>query len=276
MNKHEFHSYDTCSADVKQQISNVVHILSSSLKNNLSGFYLNGSMVLGFFDEKNSDIDMIGVIDNILSVNEKIELGSQLLSIHQKPCPLEILLVAKEHLIPWQYPPVCNFYFSEYFSEQYRQFVLGENLSHRLLTINSNTLNITPCLKLTKEKGLCLYGKDIKELIADVPESDFWDAISSNALDCDAASNNDSHRPFAILTLCRILSYQKTGELFSKQEAAFWAMDELPSIFRPIISNALFEKYKLGEKSSYPVEDAESFKSYMLEHIKSGKTPYRL
>jgi hypothetical protein len=57
--------------------------------------------------------------------------------------------------------------------------------------------------------------------------------------------------------------------MFSKQEAAFWAMDKLPDIFHPIISNALFEQYGLGEKKAYPNEDAVSFKKFIVENITS-------
>jgi len=267
MYENRFHGYETASKDVKSQIDNVTNILSSSLTSNLLGLYLQGSLVLSSFDAETSDIDIIGIIDNPLSAKDKIELGSQLLSIHHKPSALEVVFVTKNHLIPWQYPPVCNFYFSDYFSQQYRQFLHGENLSHRLLTINANTVNITPCLKLTKEKGICLYGIAADELIPAIPENDVWDAISSNLFDLDATSDNDSHRPYAILTLCRILSYKKTGKILSKQESAFWAMETLPDIFNPIISNALFEKYRLGEKMVYPVEDAIAFKAYIREGL---------
>jgi streptomycin 3"-adenylyltransferase len=267
MDTNKFYNYKTCSAEIKRQINNVVDNLQLSLKISLLGLYLNGSMVFNSFDEKRSDIDMIGIIDNFLSAEEKIELGSVLLTLHRKPCPLEILLIAKEHLIPWQYPPVCHFYFSEYFVEQYKQFLLGENLTHRLLTINSNTLNITSCVKLTKEKGICLYGMAVNDLFPDIPDSDFWDAISSNALDYDPASDYVDHRPFAILQLCRILSYRETGELLSKHEAALWAIDILPSKFHPIISFALHEKYGIGEKKLYTIDDAISFKKYILKRI---------
>ena len=267
MNTNKFYNYKTCSPDIQKQLDNTVNGLSSLLKTNLLGIYLNGSMVFNSFDEERSDIDMIGIINNFLSVEEKIELGSLLLSLHRKPCPLEIILIAKEHLIPWQYPPVSHFYFSDYFVEQYKQFLLGENLTHRLLTINANTLNITSALKLTKEKGVCLYGMAVNDLFPDIPDVDFWDAISSNALDYDPASDNDAHRPFAILSLCRILSYRKTGELLSKQEAAAWAVNTLPAIFKPIILNALYEKYKIGEKVFYPNDDALLFKKYILERI---------
>jgi len=266
MCENRFQNYETCSANVKKQISDVVMALTSLLKDNLLGFYLNGSIILNAFDEKSSDIDMIGVIENPMSANEKIELGSRLLSIHQQPCPLEVTLVAKGCLNPWKYPPMYNFYFSEYFITQYKQFTQGENLSHRLLTINANTVEPTSCLKVVREKGICLYGMSAESLISDIPENDFWDAIS-DVCGLDAASDNDSHRPFAILTLCRVLSYRKTGKLFSKQEAAFWAMDELPEIFRPIISNALFDHYGLGERKLYPNEDAVSFKTFVLENI---------
>ena len=268
MDTNKFYNYETCSTEIKQQINDVVNTLQLSLKTNLLGVYLNGSMVLNSFDEKISDIDMIGIIDNFLSAEEKIELGSLLLALHRTPCPVEILLIVKEHLIPWQYPPICHFYFSDYFIEQYRQFLLGENLTHRLLTINSNTLNITAPVKIVKEKGLCLYGMAINDLFPDIPDSDFWDAISINAYGYDTASDNNAHRAYAILQLCRILSYRETGEILSKQEAAAWAINTLPVKFEAIISDSLHERYEIGEKKLYTTDNALSFKSYILERIK--------
>jgi len=262
-----FKSYSTCSPVIKRQIQTVTKQLSATLSDSLLGLYLNGSIVFNSFDESSSDIDMVGIINRILSTEEKIALGKLLLSVHNQPAPLEVLLLVKDHIMPWQYPPICHFYFSEYFVTQYKQFLLGDNLNHRLLTVNSNTLNVTSEIKITKDKGIHLYGAEINKFIPSIPDADFWDAISSNANDYDPASNNDSHRPFAVLTLCRILSYRKTKRHLSKQQAAAWAMEVLPAIFKPIIATALHDKYALGERAEYPISDAVLFKQYILEAL---------
>lgn len=267
MYTNKFHNYETCSLEVKNQINNIVNGLASLLENNLLGIYLNGSIVLDAFDENNSDIDIIGIVEKCLSPEEKIKLGAFLLPLHQMPCQIEVLLIVKEHIIPWQYPPVCHFYFSDYWLEEYKQFLSGENLTHRLLSVNCTDSNITSSVKIVKEKGICVYGLPIDEVFPDVPDADFWDSISYNIPDFNVITDNDTQRPYLILTLCRALSYRKTGQLFSKQEAANWALNILPVKFHPIILSALYDKYGLGEKEFHTADDALSFKSYIIEQI---------
>jgi len=265
----KFTNYITCSLEVKEQINTVVGGLSSLLKSNLLGMYLHGSMVLGAFDEGCSDIDMLGIIENGLSVTDKIEIGSFLLSLNHKPCPVEVALVIKGNIIPWQYPTICHFYFSDYWTLQYQQFSIGENLTHNLLSghLTDYEKDIATDIRLIKQTGICLYGLSINGLLPEIPEEHFWDSISSDAASFYVESDIDSQSSYLVLSLCRILAYKKTGKILSKQKAANWALDILHTSYHPIILSALHNHYGLGAKISYTKNDALLFKTYMVEQI---------
>jgi len=264
-----FCGYETCPAEVKQQIQNVAGGLSALLGTNLLGLYLHGSLVLGAFDVNSSDIDMIGVVEHSTSLAERVAVGSLLLSIDHKPCPIEVKLIIKEGLIPWHFPPPCHFFYSEYWTWLYQRFASGEDLSHILLSGHPDEYDrdLAAEIKLINQCGVCVYGLPAPELFPDVPEEDYWDAISDGIDDFYVESDNPSQSSFLILTLCRTFMYRQTGVILSKHVAASRALEILPDKYHPIISNALYNKYGLGRKAAYTAEDALSFKSYIIERI---------
>lgn len=68
MSNIKFYNYKTCSTEVKKQINNISDVLKSILADELAGVYLHGSMVLDSFNEKTSDLDILGVVDKFLSI----------------------------------------------------------------------------------------------------------------------------------------------------------------------------------------------------------------
>lgn len=254
-------NYENCSPTVKKQINNIVDGLTILLKNNLLGIYLHGSMVLDAFDEKSSDIDVIVVIDNCLSVSEKIDIGKYLLSLNNKPCPLDFEIITNDDFM------VSHFYFSDYWASKYELITTeGENEQNLLSAVFSDG-DIIVDLKLVKQKGICLYGIPINELFPDISDEIYFNSITSKVDDFYVESENDEQSSYLILTLCRILSFKKKGEIFSKRKAAEWALNELPSSFHPVILSALYKKYGFGNEVLYTSADALSFKSYVLKSI---------
>lgn len=172
-----------CSIEIKQQIENIVNGVSRLLKTNLAGLYLHGSIVLDAFDENSSDLDMVGIINNDLSLTEKIELGSLLFSLNKKPCPLDILFFIKGDLTPLKHRLPEHFYFSDYWSVQYEKISLGaENAEEILASVFSDGEPVSDFMVI-KQKGVCLFGKPINEIFPDVSNEIFLDAVSSGVDD---------------------------------------------------------------------------------------------
>lgn len=273
MSKIKLYNYKTCSTAVKNQINNINDALKSILADDLTGVYLHGSMVLDSFHEKTSDLDILGVVDKPLSMQKRLEIASALISLNRKPCPIEISLIAKEHLMPWQYPTPCQFHLSEYWIPQYQQFASEKDHTHWLLTDNFTDSDIACHAKLTRQSGICLYGTEINELFPEVPENQFWESISYDVSNFDVVSDN---KVYAILSLCRVWSYYKTGKIMSKYEAAILGLNILPSAFHSLLMNALHDKYGFYEKAFCTNEDALCFKSYIIEEINNIEDEFRI
>uniref|UniRef100_UPI00406CD2B2 aminoglycoside adenylyltransferase domain-containing protein n=1 Tax=Paenibacillus sp. FSL M8-0142 TaxID=2954525 RepID=UPI00406CD2B2 len=78
-----------------------------------------------------------------------------------------------------------------------------------------------------------------------MPESDFRSSIVSGV--GYAVSVMRTIPVYGILTLCRVLSYLETGEIFSKGEAGLWACTIIPQDLSYIVRSAV-EVYE-GTKS---------------------------
>ena len=265
-----FYSYESCPSVVKQQIAKITNEVSNQLNGNLLGLYLHGSMVLGGFDEASSDIDMIGVIKDELSLKEKIALSSLLLSLNKKPRPIDIEFFIKDDFVRWQGSPASHFYFSDYWIEKYEKIALGGDDASDLLAVVNPGGEATADFKIAKENGVCLYGMPTTKLLPVISDEIFLGFISSGVNQYYVESDNDEQSSFLILQLCRILAYKQIREILSKHKAAEWALDTLPSSLHSIIRTALFTKYGFGEKTIYTKEDALSFKAHMVERINTG------
>lgn len=266
MDLSNFTGYQSCSTTVKNQIENIVNGLQSSLRTDLLGIYLGGSMVLDAFDEKSSDIDMIVIINKDLSMEEKISIISLLLSASKRPCPLDLIFITKKELLSVQHPPI-HLFFNNYWEDIYKQILSNRDKAEELFAVIFSGGDVITDIKLIKQSGICLYGMPIDILFPDVSDNLFFEAISSQAADYYVESDNHSQSAYLILQLCRILSYKKTSEIFSKPKAAVWAFDIVPSEFHSVISTALFRKYGIGNEISYTADNALSFKTYVLESI---------
>ena len=264
----KFQNFETCSTHVKQQIENTVNNILQLMKSNLVGLYLHGSIVLDAFDENSSDLDIVGVINHDLTLDEKIQLGSLLLSLNKKPCCLDIQFFIKTDINPLKHRPTEHFYFADYWALQYEKISRSaENAAEILASVFSDGEAISD-FAVIKQSGICLFGKPINEIFPNISNELFLGAVSRGIDDFYVESDNDSQSAFLVLQLCRILSFKEINKILSKQAAAEWALANLPSKHQSIIKRAIYNKFGLGSELHYSKEDAISFKSYMLQKIK--------
>lgn len=129
----EFKGYDTLSSDVKEQIKKVKNIWLEHLGNDVTGIYIHGSIALKCFTEGVSDIDLLIITNRRILRHERLAIVQDIIETDRTPSPLEMSAVWKEDLRPWKYPVPCQFHYSEYWTERYRQMV---------------------------QSGICIYGKN--------------------------------------------------------------------------------------------------------------------
>jgi len=258
-----------CSIQVKQQIENTVNGISQLMDANLVGLYLHGSIVLNAFDENSSDLDIVGVTYRDLTLEEKIKLGSLLFSLNKKPCRLDIPFFILTDINPLKHRLKEHFYFADYWALQYEKISLGADNTEEILdSVFSGGESISD-FAVIKQCGICLFGKPINQVFPDISSELFLDAVSFGIDDFYIESDDDSQSSFLVLQLCRILSFKETNKVLSKQDAADWALVHLPNQYHSIIKRALYNKFRIGNALPYSMEDAISFKLYMLQKIKS-------
>ena len=266
MNSVNFCNYETCCPDVREQIENTAKGLVSLLQSKIAGVYLGGSMVLGAFDKNTSDIDLTVVVNNDLSLSDKVSITSFLLTVNRRPCRLEIVFIVKETMLSSQRPPI-HLFFCDYWIKTHKKVALGEGNVEELLNIIFSDSDVITELKLIKQSGICVYGLPINEMITDVQDELFWDTLSSQAVDSYVESEDVSQSAFKILQLCRFLAYAKIGIMLSKPKAAEWAITEVPSTYHSVILFSLYEKYKMGDGTPCTVDEAKLFKLYVLDSM---------
>lgn len=264
-----FKNYQTISASVQAQICRVNEIWKSHLGEQLLGIYIHGSMALGYFRENISDIDLLVVTNRRITRAERLQIAEEIIEADQKPCPLEMSALYLGDLKPWRHPTPCQFHYSEAWTERYRQLLWGEMKECFIVDTDFEDPDIACHVKLTKQSGICIFGKPIAEVFPEVPETDFWDSISQDVADYDFHAYEPKYFASNILVLGRILSYKKEKRILSKYEAGLWTIGQMPEKYHYILEDALKVWYLGKEPMAYDPGDLESLKQYLIAEIQA-------
>ncbi len=90
----------------------------------LLGLYLYGSAVLSGL-RPNSDLDLLMVTERSLTVDEREGLVGFLFQFSGRRAtvtpgrPLELTSVVRDDVVPWSYPPTCDFVYGEWLRTEF-------------------------------------------------------------------------------------------------------------------------------------------------------------
>ena len=103
---------------IPQQVNQVVSIAETLLQGQILGMYLYGSATMNKL-RPDSDIDILIITGQELNLSTRKELTKQLLEISGFVCcaekrPLEITVINQKNIIPWQFPPKCEYMYGEW------------------------------------------------------------------------------------------------------------------------------------------------------------------
>ncbi|MDR1693226.1 MAG: DUF4111 domain-containing protein [Oscillospiraceae bacterium] len=199
---------DTLSPAVKAQIDRVFDIWNTHLGSLLTGLYVHGSIALGAFDERSSDIDLLAVCDRKIPRAERLAIAKDILSADNHPSPLEMSAVYADDLCPWRHPMPCQFHYSGMWTKSYQKLLSGSVTKHFLIDEDFLDPDIACHVRLIKLHGIALHGTT--DLLPEVPEQDFWHSLTYDIADSDLPS------------LGRVLSYKMEKRILSKPESAEW------------------------------------------------------
>lgn len=233
------------------------------LKDNLEGIYLHGSAVMGCFNPKKSDIDVLIVVKDSMSDADKKAYMDMVVELNsQAPVKgIEMSIVKRIVCKPFVYPTPFELHFSIAHLDWYRN-----NPNDYVLKMKGEDKDLAAHFTVIKHRGKCLYGAPIEEVFADVPMQDYIDSIWNDI--ADAEEEITDNPMYFTLNLARVLAYVKDGCILSKKEGGEWALANVPEKYHKLVEAALRE-YAEGTAKSYDTKLSKDYALFMVEHISS-------
>ena len=248
--------------EVEKILEYIVEKFKGILGDNLVGIYLHGSLVMGCFTN-NSDIDFLVVVTEPLDYKIKRKLIDSIIYLDSLPKKgLEMSVVLKKYTKEFIYPTPFELHYSDYHKGKY---INNNNYICEGLEDKDLAAHMTVIL----HRGICLYGKSIKDVFNYIPRKYYIDSIIN---DIEGATNEIIENPvYIVLNLCRVLNYLKESIVCSKLEGGEWGVKNIPIHYKKIVRDAL-EVYR-GDLNEirYSKEDLTKFANYMLEEINKYK-----
>lgn len=234
------------------------------LEDNLTGIYLHGSAVMGCFNDKKSDIDLLVVVKNDVPKEIKRQYMDMVIDLNQRAPEkgIELSIVKESVCNPFVYPTPFELHFSMAHLNWYKS-----NPEEYVEKMNGTDKDLAAHFTIIYHRGETLYGKDIKSVFSKVSSEDYMDSIWSDIE--NAKDEIVENAMYITLNLCRVLAYKQEGLILSKQESGEWAINYVPVFeYKKLISEALKE-YQTGHSMPLNNSVAIEFAEYMLKQIKS-------
>lgn len=219
--------------DIKPQLEACLDRLKSLFNDDLLGVYLYGSALTGGL-QKYSDIDVFVIINRATTPLEKKKLVSHILQvsgIYMKSSkrPIEMTIVEKTKITPWQYPPRFDFQYGEWLRTS---FVEGNITPWSTDEMPELAIIVTQVLL----KSQTLFGLEPQSLVSPVPYQDFIKAMLQDLNRLNEALFDDTRN--VLLTYARIWSTLETNTIRSKPAAADWVIHHLSKEYVPVMHRA--------------------------------------
>ena len=244
-------------------LENFVTQSQNILGDNLVGIYLHGSAVMGCFNEKKSDIDLLIVVDTALSNEIKHRYMDMVveLNTYAPEKGIELSIVRKKVCKPFIYPTPFELHFSITHLQWYKA-----NPSDYIDKMNGTDKDLAAHFTIIYHRGKRLYGKEIKDVFEEVSREFYFDSIW---YDIENAEEEIMANPtYIILNLCRVLAYKKDELILSKQEGGNWGIDHVPKKYHGLILHAL-DEYLSDRSMKWDENCACDYVAYMIEQIKN-------
>lgn len=246
---------------LEQLLNRFVEQSQKILGSNLVGVYLHGSAVMGCFNEKKSDVDLLVVINSNLSDEVKLRYMDMVveLNAHAPSKGIELSIVRRCVCKPFVYPTPFELHFSLAHLEWYCKDPLDY-----VLKMNGTDKDLAAHMMITYHRGLCLYGEEIKSVFEEVSKEAYFDSIW---YDIEHSEEDIIENPVYItLNLCRVLAYKKEKLIISKKEGGKWGLMNVPENYCKLIQQAL-DEYVSARPMKLDEKVAVEYAEYMIKQI---------
>lgn len=248
--------------DTQLYLDKFVALIKRELSENLITIYLHGSLAMGCFNPKNSDIDFIVVINKRLEREVARRITDATLELHDElpnKNGFEFSIVLKEHLDPFIYPTPIEFHYSPLHRDRYQT---DENY----LCGGYEDEDFASQFVVAYYRGKLLYGKSLKDICKPIDRKYFVASIYSDVK--DSKENIVNNPVYVVLNLCRVIYYLQEEILSSKKEGGEWGLQSLPEYFHPIIRECLDRYSGVDEEIELDSQQLMHFSDTVLTEIK--------
>ena len=249
------YGWGNCPEPIRELINNILKNYKKILGDNLIGVYLHGSLAMNCFTPFASDVDLLVIVEEKLTIEQKKAIIDYLLKQYENlPVKgIEMSIVLEEYLKNFIYPTPFELHYSNDWYEQYESGKVDYSKQNYDDDLAAHFV-------ITKKRGICLFGKAIKEVFPEIPK-----AIYAQSLLSDAKwiyERSEEYPVYTILNLCRILAFFKDNKIASKKEGGEWALLKLPRKFSSLINSALLCYSNAIEHRQLDVNALKSFVEY--------------
>src|SRR5699024_10764125 len=127
--------------------------------------------------------------------------------------PLEVTVINRSEVVPWQYPPKREFIYGEWLRGEFENGQIQEP---------SYDPDLAIVLAQARKNSISLFGPDSSSILVSVPLTDIRRAIKDYLPELIEGIKGDERN--VILTLARMWQTVTTGEITSKDVAVEWAI----------------------------------------------------
>ncbi|HEV8637307.1 MAG TPA: aminoglycoside adenylyltransferase domain-containing protein [Chloroflexota bacterium] len=199
------------------------------LGDKLVGLYLGGSLAIGDFDPRLSDVDLVAALASDVDDREFDSLREMHHEVAER-------YPDWEGRIEVRYVPIAALNAVESPASEIVSVSPGEPF-HRV----GSGVEWLIDWYLVREKSITLFGRSPRSIIEPISKDEFVRSVRSNARAWGTWIDGMRRRKgqaYAILALCRALYACRHGDQVSKLAAAHWAQGELPE-WSELIGNAV-------------------------------------
>jgi len=259
--------------DIQQVVlQQSVELFMEEAGDNLVGVYLHGSMAMGCFNPKKSDLDLLVVLRHPESADCYRRITKRLIEIEsilpKGAGGIELSVLLEDYLSNITYPTPFELHYSAFHREKYRaddQYLCG----------GFEDPDLPAHIMISYYRGITLYGQPIKKVFEPVDNIYYVQSILRDVK--DATENIIQNPVYYTLNLCRVLLFLKEEQISSKQEGGEWGIQALPVKYNNLIHNCLVDYADSDNVKFKPDPELMlDFAEYMKKEIINSAARYNL
>jgi predicted nucleotidyltransferase len=241
----------------REVLRGTLSALHAILQDSLMGIYLCGSLAMGCFHPKSSDIDLILVVKERLTEEQEKKTIEYLKKTSTEDRRIELNIVRADVLRNPQYPMLVDLHY-EYWGNVFENEMDSEVLSN---------------LYTTRKRGFRVWGQPISKVFSRISAHYHLRSVVEDIKNTrghlhekpeDAGYNI---QVYWVLGSCRILAFIREEKVLSKLEGGQWGLANLPRKYRNIVRQALSGYRDEKKECTWNLEDLEAFAEYMTNKI---------